>query len=123
MVRQLQAMAIEVHILSGDSKESVALIGERLGINPLCLHGEMVAAAKKDWMNAKKEQGPVMMIGDGLNDVPCLQAASVGVSINAKSELNLLAADVIALKEDLGQIVSLLKLVRNAGLLIKVTLG
>ena len=27
----------------------------------------------------------VIMVGDGLNDIPCLQEAAIGVSINAKS--------------------------------------
>lgn len=27
----------------------------------------------------------VIMIGDGLNDIPCLQEAGIGISINAKS--------------------------------------
>ena len=37
------------------------------------------------------------MIGDGLNDILSLKEASVGVSINAKSELNLHASDIISL--------------------------
>lgn len=45
----------------------------------------------------REESNGVMMIGDGLNDIPCLQEAAIGVSINAKSELNLNAADVIIL--------------------------
>jgi len=51
-----------------------------------------------------------MMIGDGLNDVLSLEEAGVGVSINAKSELNLLAADVIILNENLWKIVYLFNL-------------
>jgi len=38
-----------------------------------------------------------MMIGDGLNDILSLQEAGIGVSINAKSELNLIASDVIVI--------------------------
>ena len=45
-----------------------------------------------------------MMIGDGLNDILSLQEANVGVSINAKSELNLLAADVVVLNENLWKV-------------------
>jgi P-type Cu+ transporter len=37
------------------------------------------------------------MMGDGLNDIPCLREAAIGISINAKSELNINAADVIIL--------------------------
>lgn len=58
------------------------------------------------------------MIGDGLNDILSIQEASIGVSINAKSELNLKASDVVALNENLWKIISLFKLLRNARLLI-----
>ena len=37
------------------------------------------------------------MIGDGMNDILSIQEACVGVSINAKSEMNLIASDVVIL--------------------------
>lgn len=64
----------------------------------------------------------VMMIGDGLNDVLSLQEASVGVTINAKSELNLLASDVIILNENLWKIISLFKLINFSQKLIYLNL-
>lgn len=63
-----------------------------------------------------------MMIGDGLNDVLSLQEASVGVAINAKSELNLIASDVIILNENLWKIVSLFKLINFSQKLIYLNL-
>lgn len=63
------------------------------------------------------------MIGDGLNDVLSLQQACVGVTINAKSELNLIASDVIALNENLWKIVALFKLMRMASRVIYINLA
>lgn len=37
----------------------------------------------KDCQQDDKEY--IIMIGDGLNDIPCLQEAGIGISINAKS--------------------------------------
>ena len=62
----------------------------------------------------KERQVQAMMIGDGLNDILSLQEANIGVSINAKSELNLLAADVVVLNENLWKVISLLELMRLA---------
>ena len=62
------------------------------------------------------------MIGDGLNDVLSLQQACVGVSINAKSELNLVASDVIVLNENLWSIVILLELMRISNLYVYINL-
>jgi P-type E1-E2 ATPase len=62
------------------------------------------------------------MIGDGLNDVLSLKEAGIGVSINAKSELNLMAADVIILSENLWKIVIFINLMKTANRLIYVNL-
>lgn len=59
-----------------------------------------------------------MMIGDGLNDILSIQEAGIGVSINAKSELNLIASDVVALNQDLWKIVSLFSLMKYSRLFI-----
>jgi cation transport ATPase len=63
-----------------------------------------------------------MMIGDGLNDVLSLKAAGVGVSINAKSELNLMAADVIILNENLWKIPVLFNLMNLANRVVHINL-
>jgi len=62
------------------------------------------------------------MIGDGLNDVLSLKEAAVGVSINAKSELNLMASDVIVLNEDLWRIVFLFNLMDLANRIVYINL-
>ena len=69
-----------------------------------------------------EEGDKVMMIGDGLNDIMSLAEANIGVAINAKSELNLLAADVVLLSDDLSKILDLFRLCKFALLLIKLNL-
>ena len=51
-----------------------------------------------------------MMIGDGINDILSLSEADFGISFNAASQLNMVASDIIFIKEDLGLIIILLKL-------------
>lgn len=62
------------------------------------------------------------MIGDGLNDILSLKEAGVGISINAKSELNLIAADVIILNENLWKIIVFINLLMMANRVIKINL-
>lgn len=62
------------------------------------------------------------MIGDGLNDIPCLQEAGIGISINAKSELNINAADVVILSENLYKILALIRFLKRANLFINLNL-
>ncbi|CAD8196301.1 unnamed protein product [Paramecium octaurelia] len=104
-----------VYILSGDSKKTVSSVGKYLDIPPSHQYAEIDAEGKQRFLKELKERNQeVMMIGDGLNDVLSLQQASIGVAINAKSELNLMASDVIVLNENLWSIVSLINLMNTA---------
>jgi len=58
----------------------------------------------------------------GLNDIPCLQEAGIGISINAKSELNINAADVVILSENIYKILALIRFLRKGNLFIKINL-
>ncbi|CAM6004692.1 unnamed protein product [Sphagnum balticum] len=58
----------------------------------------------------------------GLNDIPCLQEAGIGISINAKSELNINAADVIILNENLHKILALIRFLKRGNIFINLNL-
>lgn len=62
------------------------------------------------------------MIGDGLNDIPCLQEAGIGISINAKSQLNINAADVVILSQNLYKILAFVRFLKKGNLFIKLNL-
>ena len=62
------------------------------------------------------------MVGDGLNDIPCLQEAGIGISINAKSELNINAADVVILSENIYKILALIRFLKRGNLFINLNL-
>ena len=76
----------------------MGLLADYLKVPDNCLHPEHSAFMKMKWIKDNQAKGDnVIMIGDGLNDIPCLQEAAVGISINAKSELNINAADAVVL--------------------------
>lgn len=110
--------------MSGDAKQTVERVGKFLSIPNERLIGEVDAENKKNILKRIKEEhhSEVMMIGDGLNDILSIQEASIGVSINAKSELNLLASDMVALNENLWKIVSMFQLIKKARLFIIINL-
>ena len=73
----------------------------------------------------EKEGKEVMMIGDGINDILSLKESSVGgigVSINTKSELNLIASDVVSLYENLWNIVYIFRLMKFTRIFIYINL-
>ena len=76
------------------------------------------------WIKDVQKEGEkvAIMIGDGLNDIPCLQEAGIGISINAKSELNINAADVVILSENLHKILALVRFLKRGNLFININL-
>jgi Cu+-exporting ATPase len=59
-----------------------------------------------------------MMIGDGINDILSLSEADFGISFNANSQLNLIASDIIFIKNDLNLVPKLLKLSKYTHILL-----
>lgn len=116
----MHKLKLDVYILSGDAQNTVLDVGNYLGIPAQNLKGEIDAQNKLQLLKQlrKQEHKPTMMIGDNLNDILSIHEADVGISINAKSELNLLASDVVLLSENLWLIPFLFNLMRKSRLFI-----
>jgi len=103
-VKALNALGLELHILSGDRRDAVEPIAAALGISNW--RGELKPAQKIAYIETLKAQGRrVLMVGDGLNDAPALAAAHVSVSPIAAADLTQAQADAVFLGEQLRPVV------------------
>jgi P-type E1-E2 ATPase len=104
MLRELRAMGIERIVLAtGDRHEVAGFVASGLSLD--LVRSELTPDQKILVVLAERKNGPVMMIGDGVNDAPALAAADVGVAMGAKgAAASAQAADVVLLVDQLDRI-------------------
>jgi Cu2+-exporting ATPase len=106
-VEALAARGWKISIVSGDATPVVRDAARRLGITPEACHGEMSPEGKLALVEAARRRGPVVMVGDGVNDAGAIAAASVGVGAHGGAEACLATADVYLTTPGLRALVQL----------------
>jgi Cu+-exporting ATPase len=110
-VARLQAMGVEVVMLTGDNAATAASIAEATGIARYL--ADVMPADKAAEVNRIKQTGKrVGMVGDGINDAPALAAADVSFAIGAGSDIAIEAADVTLMRDDLMSVADAISLSR-----------
>ncbi|WP_323750656.1 heavy metal translocating P-type ATPase [Marinobacter sp.] len=100
----LQNMGIQTILLSGDRSGHVQQIAAKLGISRAI--GEASPEQKLEVLDKLGQQGHrVMMVGDGLNDLPSMAGAGISVAMGTAADLTQLKADAVLLNGQLYQLV------------------
>jgi Cu2+-exporting ATPase len=121
-IKALQDMGIRTILLSGDRSSHVADIAETLGIREAI--GQASPEQKLDVLkNLRSEGCHVMMVGDGLNDLPSMAGAGVSVAMGRAADLTQLKADAVLLNGQLIQLVEALKTSRQTRRIIRQNLA
>ena len=93
VVGRLQAMGIDVVMLTGDHRATAVSIGERAGIDDI--RAELLPDDKRSIVGELRRGGRVAMVGDGINDAPALATADVGLAMGALgSDIAIETADI-----------------------------
>src|SRR5215207_1718401 len=79
----------------------------RAGLAPEACMGGAVPEAKLRVVEPARSRGPVVMVGDGVNDAAAIAAASVGVGVHGGAEACLATADVYLATPGLASLVTL----------------
>ncbi|WP_161865379.1 heavy metal translocating P-type ATPase [Pseudomonas yangonensis] len=112
LIAAARARGWRIHLLSGDSSPMVAEVARQLGIEDA--RGGLTPDAKLAVLKQLHGEGRrVLMLGDGVNDVPVLAAADISVAMGSASDLAKTSADAVLLSNRLGSLVDGLILARR----------
>ncbi len=87
-ISALKRRGLSLFLLSGDREARALRIGKQLGFSAECIFGDCRPEEKARRIQAIGKTGPVLMLGDGLNDGQALSTADLsGTALNDKSAL------------------------------------
>ena len=110
-VARLQALGVEVVMLTGDNAATAAEIARQSGVSRY--EANVLPGDKAAHVAALKASGKVVgMAGDGINDAPALAAADVSFAMGAGADVAMQAADVTLMRDDLNGVADAISLSR-----------
>jgi len=108
-LNRLRSLGLRTVMLTGDNARTANAIAAPLGID---VQAELLPDAKLQALAAYRSEGPIAMVGDGINDAPALAAASVGIAMGAGTDVALETADAALLRNRIGDVVEFVALSR-----------
>jgi len=111
-VAQLEALGVEVSMVTGDAEPTARAVAREAGI------GRVIARATPEGKAAEVErlqaEGRVVaMVGDGINDAPALARADVGIAIGTGTDIAAESALIVAVRADLSLVPTAIRLSRS----------
>lgn len=111
-IRELQAMGIELYLLTGDNEATARAIAEQVGLQHY--KADVLPQQKAEFVRALQQQGKIVaMVGDGINDSAALAAADVSMAMGKGSDIAMDVAAMTILASDPGRIPSAIRLSRQ----------
>ncbi|MDO4486222.1 MAG: heavy metal translocating P-type ATPase [Bacillota bacterium] len=113
-VSQLMANGLTPAMLTGDSEAGARAVAAKTGISNV-FAGLLPEGKLNALYNIRKEYGPVMFVGDGINDAPVLAGADVGAAMGSGADAAIEAADVVFMSSSVSAIPQSIKIASATG--------
>lgn len=100
-IAQLQALDIQVALLTGDNRRTGEAVGHTLGIPADRVFAEALPSDKARYVKQLQAEGLfTAMVGDGVNDAPALAQADLGIAIGAGTGVAIETAEIVLMRSD-----------------------
>jgi heavy metal translocating P-type ATPase len=100
-------------LATGDRRAVAEAVTKGLGLD--AVRAELTPDQKVLLVLSERKSGPVMMVGDGVNDAPALAAADIGVAMGARgAAASAEAADVVLLVDRLDRLLPGIEVAQGA---------
>jgi Cu2+-exporting ATPase len=110
-IQQLKSLGIKPMMLTGDNKQVAKWVADELELDEY--FAEILPDKKAEKVKEVQNRGlTVAMTGDGVNDAPALAQADVGIAIGAGTDVAVESADIILVKNNPKDVISLIKFSR-----------
>ena len=110
-IQAVKALGITTAILTGDSQAAADHVAKEAGID--VVRAKLLPQDKVDQLNAlRKTYGPVLFVGDGINDAPVLAGADVGAAMGSGADAAVEAADVVFMNSTVSAVPEALRISR-----------
>jgi Cu+-exporting ATPase len=108
-IADLQAMGLNVVMITGDHITTAQAIASQVGIKNVL--AEISPEGKSAQINILQSKGEIVgMVGDGINDAPALALANVGFAMGSGTDVAMESADITLMRNSLNSVVQAIQI-------------
>ena len=111
IIQKLKNKNINIVMLTGDNEKTAEIIAKEIGIDKVI--SNVTPKEKSEQIKKLKENGLVMMCGDGINDSVSLVTADIGVSVSSGTDIAMDSSQVVLMNDNLEKIDDLIEISRK----------
>ena len=111
VIQKFKNRNIDIVMLTGDNEKTAEIIAKEIGINKVI--SNVTPKEKSEQIKKLKENGLVMMCGDGINDSVSLVTADIGVSVSSGTDIAMDSSQVVLMNDNLEKINDLIEISRK----------
>lgn len=121
-IKYLKSMGLQCEMLTGDSSSAVEEVAAILGIDHV-ISGVSPEQKLAHIQQLQQSGAQVVMVGDGINDIPVLAGAQTSIAMGSATDLAKTNADGVLISADLLRLVDAIQLSRKTRSVIRQNLG